>query len=636
MKDYNDDFSQLIDQSEDLFWIMGLDFNFIYVSPAIEYATGYTPSEMIGKSLKLLLTKESFDKIVDLTKNNIKMYTETPRVESLEREEENEFQYIHKNGQIYWLRVSSVFVRDEDGYPKHVIGNTHFIERQKKFERELIASELKYRQLFENLPVGALVFDENGNILDLNNQILHILGSPSIEATKKINLLTFPLLVKSGISEDIRKSIETQSYVNNNKEYTSKWGKSVRVRYHISPLILENETQFHLLVEDITTVFNAQEQLIEAQKMDSIGNLVGGIAHDFNNMLAGILGYTSLLESVEVNTEKLEYISGISKAASRAHELTQKLLAFGQRGKNLVLAVDVNEIIKEVMVIIKSSINPYVIIKSSYSDNLVSIDADPSQINQIIMNLLINASEAIEKSGEICVETKNIRIDEHNSIKDYKETDLNPTHVKLLIKDNGIGIDEEGMKHIFEPYYSTKESGKGLGLATVYGIVQNHGGEISVKSELRQGTEFKIIFPKGEKIKEKLTEKTKLITDIEKTRKILIIDDEDIVRGMLKNMLERLGYSVEEASNGLIGKNYYELNYLEIDLVILDLLMPVMDGEVTFNHLLEINPEVKVILTTGFGQNETAQRILDIGAIDLLAKPYSIETLSKCLDKYID
>lgn len=259
-----------------------------------------------------------------------------------------------------------MFVRDKDGFPKHVIGITNFIERKKQIERELITSELKYRQLFENLPVGVLVFNEHGKILELNNQILNILGFPSIEATKKINLLTFSLLVKSGISEDIRRCIETRSYIKNNKEYTSKWGKSVRLKYHISPLILEDETQFHLLVEDITTVFKAQEQLIEAQKMESIVNLVGGIAHDFNNLLAGILGYTSLLESVEVNTEKLEYISGISKAASRAHELTPKLLAFGQRGKNLVLAVDINEIIEEVMVIIKSSINPDVNIKSSY------------------------------------------------------------------------------------------------------------------------------------------------------------------------------------------------------------------------------------------------------------------------------
>ncbi|MHA1673682.1 MAG: response regulator [Promethearchaeota archaeon] len=398
------------------------------------------------------------------------------------------------------------------------------------------------------------------------------------------------------------------------------------------------------MATDITDQRKAEKKLIEAQKMDSIGNLAAGVAHDFNNMLGGIIGYTSLLLQEEKNEEKRGFLDGILHAANRSSDLTQKLLAFGRRGKNLVQSVDLNTVIKKVFSILKYSIAKTIMLKTEFDENLCNIAADPSQMNQLVMNLTVNAAEAMPEGGILLVKTKNIQVDDSNGTL---FPDLQPgNYIQLIIKDTGIGIDEETKKHLFEPFFTTKKEGKvkgtGLGLATAYGIVKNHAGIIDVFSKENEGATFTLYFPQvnGNESKENIQElkegKKEEIYNSDYRKTILIVEDEELIRKMLIEITKKLGYSVLFAENGLMGVEIYLKYYNTIDLVILDMIMPIMGGKEAYIKIKEINPKVKVLLSTGFGQNEEAQSLLNLGINGLLAKPYEFEEFSKKIQEILE
>ena len=401
------------------------------------------------------------------------------------------------------------------------------------------------------------------------------------------------------------------------------------------------ENRVIAVVRDIDERKKTEDKLIEAQKMDSIGNLAGGVAHDFNNMLGGIMGYASILMQEENDEDNQSILEGIINSAKRASDLTQKLLAFGRRGKNVIEAVNVNDVISDVLSLLKSSIDDaeeIEVIQKLKSD-LNFIDADPSQINQMLLNLCVNAREAMPNGGVLTVETNNTYLD-FDFCSRYSDRLKPGEYVSIKVTDTGYGMTEKIKNKVFEPFFTTKKEGEikgtGLGLATVYGIVRNHQGVVEIETEVNKGSSFIIYLPKGKK--EKTKSDLSIDSDKSKTenKTALLVEDEQIVRNMGRRMLEALGYDVFTAENGKIAVDVFKEKHKQIDLVILDMKMPVMNGKESFLEMKKIDSNVKVILSTGYGHNQEAQELLDLGVLKLIAKPYDINELERILQETID
>lgn len=371
-----------------------------------------------------------------------------------------------------------------------------------------------------------------------------------------------------------------------------------------------------------------REQLLQTQKMEAIGTLAGGIAHDFNNMLQGILGYASLLKMKIPETDPIyRPLDVIEKTAERAAELTQQLLGYARKGKFFVQTLNLNDLVGEVMKIITRTFDRAIEIRTRLSDELWSIEGDKSQIENVILNLCVNARDAMPKGGILTIETFNKEVIEGEFPYSWAKPGR---YAVVKVTDTGTGMDEEVKKHIFEPFFTTKEIGKGtgMGLAMVYGVVKNHDGFIMVESEIGKGSTFTIYLPAIETETEKVgTEEIR--TPVTGAGTLLIVDDEEAIRGLLRDALSGLGYKVIEASN---GKEAIELYYSKrdiIDLVILDLIMPVMGGEETLIRLREINPDVKVLIATGYGVSEALKETLrDKGINGFIKKPFNIAEIS--------
>ncbi|MFA4930913.1 MAG: PAS domain S-box protein [Patescibacteria group bacterium] len=555
---------------------------------------------------------------------------------------------IKKNiRRLKWKRIPFRYHRKKDGvvFPveitsgvfvwkgrKKIIGAVRDITERLKAEQALKNSEARFRSVFENASTGMNITDPQGRYLDVNEAFCQMVGYAAEELKqKKFHDITFP----ADLAADLRMfnqllANEIPSY-QLEKRYIRQDGHLVWVDLNVSLVKDHSGRPIHFIgqVIDITEKKKAEEKLIEAQKMDSIGNLAGGIAHDFNNMLSGILGHASILQIEENDATKLESIQGIISTAERASDLTSKLLAFGRRGKNLVQATEVNKIVKEVLMILKHSINKSIKITTDLEKNLYSVDADPSQINQLLMNLCVNAAEAMPDGGTMVIHT-------HNVTFERSYLGLPPgEYVYIRVTDTGYGMSEETRRQIFDPFFTTKtkgeEKGTGLGLSTAYGIVKSHYGMIDVYTELEQGSTFRVYLPKGKLTLSQNNTKEDQITN--QTGTVLVVDDEKLITEMMTKMLDKMGYEVIAATNGLDGVNIYREKYHQIDVVILDMQMRDMSGKETFIHMKEINPHVRVLLSTGYGRNEEAQEILNLGVIDLLPKPYKMDELQKKISR---
>ncbi|MFN3396376.1 MAG: ATP-binding protein [Thermodesulfovibrionales bacterium] len=373
-----------------------------------------------------------------------------------------------------------------------------------------------------------------------------------------------------------------------------------------------------------------REHLLQAQKMEAIGTLAGGIAHDFNNMLQGILGYASLLKLKISETDPIyRPLDVIERTAERAAELTRQLLGYARKGKFLVETLNLNNLVGEVMKIITRTFDRAIEIKTRLSDDIWSIEGDKSQIENVILNLCVNARDAMPTGGILTIETYNKEVLEGEFPFSWA---IPGRYAVIKVTDTGTGMDEEVKKHIFEPFFTTKGIGKGtgMGLAMVYGVVKNHNGFITVDSEPGKGSIFTIYLPASEtKTEEKMEE---IRTPVTGTGTILIIDDEEAIRNLLSDSLSGLGYNTIEASNGREAINFYLSNKDKIDLVILDLIMPVMGGEETLIRLKEINPNVKLLIAIGYGVSETLKDVLrDKGINGFINKPFNIAEISEMI-----
>ncbi len=374
----------------------------------------------------------------------------------------------------------------------------------------------------------------------------------------------------------------------------------------------------------------AEDKFHQAQKMESIGILAGGVAHDFNNLLMGIQGRTSLvLMNSEPSDPHYEHLSKIEEYIQSATSLTGQLLGFARGGKYEVKTSQMNELIRK-SVDMFGRTKKEISLHLKLDDSLWSVEVDTAQIDQVLLNLFINAGQAMPYGGDLYLQTENLELNQMY-LKPYGLD--SGKYVKISVTDTGIGMDEKTMKHIFDPFFTTKELGRGtgLGLASVYGIMKNHRGLVNVYSEPGNGSTFNLYLPASDK--KVMEEQTQIVGETEESSPltILLVDDESFIQDVGQEILEHLGHQVLVAGNGMEAVKKLEESPAAIDLVILDMIMPEMGGGEVFDRLKSVDPDIRVLLSSGYSINGQAQNILDKGCVGFIQKPFTINQLRQKL-----
>jgi signal transduction histidine kinase/CheY-like chemotaxis protein len=421
--------------------------------------------------------------------------------------------------------------------------------------------------------------------------------------------------------------------------HRKKDGTLIEVEITSHTLLLDGRSAEVVLATDVTERRRTEEALRRAQKMESLGLLAGGIAHDFNNLLVAILGQTSLaLSLLSADNPARAPIEKAVAASRRASDLTRQLLAYSGRGQFEYRPIDLNRLIQENLHLFEVAVPKNVTLRSELAETLPLIVGDGGQLQQVIMNVIINAAEAIgEKSGEVMVRTRALRLAGEGTVKwQVDDERLSPgDYVLLTVEDNGLGMDAETLSKIFDPFFSTKFAGRGLGLAAVLGIVHGHGGGLKVISTPDVGTTFEIVLPgRTVEASEPLVQEAQQEVDMTQ-QLVLVIDDEEPVRDAVTDILDLEGLSVLTASDGQAGIDLYRQRQADIGLILLDLSMPGLNGEETLRELRQINARARVLLSSGYSHNEVAARFADQSDVGFIQKPYDAEQLVLEVKRYL-
>jgi PAS domain S-box-containing protein len=383
-----------------------------------------------------------------------------------------------------------------------------------------------------------------------------------------------------------------------------------------------------------------ESRMQHAQKLESLGVLAGGIAHDFNNLLVGILGHADMaLTEMPTAAPGRKSVEEVKKAAVRASELSNQMLAYSGKGRFVVKSLNLNDVVNELGQLLEAAISKKTTLQLNLAERLPPVEVDVTQIRQVVMNLVTNASEALGgESGRVTISTGSTWMDQDYLASSFLDNDLPEGHyVHLEVSDTGCGIDAETRSKLFEPFFTTKTAGRGLGLAAVLGIVRGHRGTIRVYSEPGKGTSFRIILPAGSKPTEKIpapSEKAEQTWRFEGI--VLVVDDDPRVRGVAKLMLEHCGFSVLIAEDGEVGVATFREHADEITLVLLDMTMPRMGGEEAFRELRRIQPNVKVLLTSGYNEQEATNLFTTKGLAGFIRKPFDLKTLVSILREVLE
>ena len=620
-------YRNILESIQEGYFELDLDGNYTFANEANCRYLGYTKEELIGMNYRQHTDEETAKK---LYQPYYELYQTGKPIELLDLES------IRKDGTKAIYETSVSLIRDNKGKPIGFRGVSRDITARKKMEEALRQSEEKHRHILENMEEGYFEMDLVGNFTFVNNAECRNLGYSKEEligmnnrrfqdeTTARRLYQIFNNVYKTG---DPVKIIDIEII---KKDGTKKFNE-------ISVSLIRDskgkKIGFSGVTRDITERKLAEEEkrkleerLQSAHKMEAIGTLAGGIAHDFNNLLMGIQGYASLaLLNINQNDPNYEKLKRIEQQVQSGADLTRQLLGFARGGRYEVKPADINDIIQKASSMFGRT-KKEITIHMKYEKNLCPVEVDLGQMEQVFMNLYVNAWQAMPGGGNIYLETENVFLNDkqalHSSVKPGK-------YVKITVTDTGTGMDEKTRQRIFDPFFTTKEMGRGtgLGLATVYGIIKGHKGMINVYSELGHGTTFTIYLPASEK--EVVKKETATGTIDRGTETILLVDDEKIVLEANRGMLESMGYRVYAVESGQEAITLFKGKRNEIDLVILDMIMPEISGGETFDRLREINPGIKVLLSSGYSLNGEAQTIMDRGCKGFIQKPFRIEKLSQ-------
>jgi PAS domain S-box-containing protein len=497
--------------------------------------------------------------------------------------------------------------------------------------KDLTISEKWYRAIFDFATDGIIVMDRQGTITNINKKACDIYG---FDRDALIGI-SIELLNADTDKEHFRRRLtrilDGESLIFEMESY-KKDGSKVLLELSANAIETESEKYILSFYRDITEKKRIQEQMMHSTKMESIGVLAGGIAHNFNNILTAILGYAELLlEFSNLDDISRQRVRNIDSSARKAGVMVSKLLSFARRDSHEMLPMNLHDVINDSLRIFEGALSKKIGLRVNYAEFTPIIEGDPNQIEQIMMNLMINAKDAMPDGGLITITTRLIDIDgEPANIPSYIQQGR---YVILAFSDTGTGISPDVMSKIFDPFFTTKEKGKGtgLGLATVYGIVKDHKGYISVHTEITKGTTFEIFFPLTEKTGRAIGKpKTKFMKGDEN---ILLVDDDSDVLNFVSDLLENHGYHVMPVNNALNAVDIFKANLQKINLVITDIVMPLVEGNDLIKILKNINPEIRIIAISGF--SNTAVR--EESSVDaFVKKPFDQTELLSTIRRILD
>ncbi len=514
-------------------------------------------------------------------------------------------------------------------------------KKRKQTKGELSASEIRYRRLFESAQDGILILDtDSGLIVDVNPFLIELLGYPREEFIGKALWDIGPFKHVDASKAAFRK-LKEKGYVRyENLPLETSSGQPVNVEFVSNVYSANGKSVIQCNIRDITARRRAEqidERMRQAQKMEAVGQLAGGVAHDFNNLLAVIMGACEVLEPrLTAGSANRKLVEQIHSAGTRAAVLTRQLLAFSRRQVLRPLILDLNGLVTGMEAMLRRLIGEHIEITTSLTADLGHVKADPTQIEQIIMNLAVNARDAMPDGGTITIETVNIQLNHSHRLL---HTEVKPgSYVMLSVSDKGVGMTSETQLRMFEPFFTTKPPGKGtgLGLSTVYGIVKQSAGYIWAESELGEGTTIKIFLPRFEGKADVLLSPEETATLPRGKETILLVEDNTPLRELVREMLKGFGYAVLDSGLPADALRAAELHDGPIALLITDVVMPGLNGRALAQTLIKARPQIKVIYTSGYSDEAIIEQCeLDTGN-PVLGKPFTRDALAKKVRETLD
>jgi len=612
----------------DIIAVIDRDANLIEINPKVQAELGISREELIGQNLTThrMLTRESADRI----RFHLR--------EIVEGRNQAVFEINARriDGTLVPFEVNAVPIREAD-VVKAVQANLRNIRDRHEKEQALRNSEETTRVLLNAASNAAFLIDSGGIVLAANEQALNRMEKTAAELVGKPLASFLPPELGEARRQRGLEVLRTGRPLSFEDEWDGRAYSS-----SIHPIHDEKGRVIKLAIysKDITEEKESEEerkkltkQLQQAQKMEAIGTLAGGIAHDFNNLLMGIQGNISLLLLDKTPDHRdATYLKNMEKSVMRASELTRQILGFARGGKYEVKVTDINALLEKTAEMFGRT-RREITIRRDLQDSPWKIEADQSQLQQVLLNLLVNAWQAMPGGGELALQTANVVIEAGSP---GMPPDAVPgSYVRIDVTDTGVGMDTHTQARIFEPFFTTREPGHGtgLGLSSVFGIVTNHNGFITVRSEKGRGSTFSVFFPA---ISGAVTQKQKPAGAARRdANTILLVEDEEMVANIGRQMLERLGYRVIVAQTGDEALALYEKRRAEIDLVILDMIMPGMGGGTVFDRIRAIDPQAAVLLSSGYSLNGQALEIMKRGCRGFIQKPFSIEQLKQKISEIL-
>ncbi|MFH1738872.1 MAG: PAS domain S-box protein [bacterium] len=635
----------VVENTSDFVWRMDLNGRFTFASPAAKRMFGYDPAELLGQPFEILVTPESAQKARTSLENQ-------QCSESCDEGVTLELIHSRKDGSEFTGETRTMPLFDPNVITVEIVGVTRDIADRKRAEDALRQSEERYRTVVDNASDVVWRMDMNGRMTFLSQAVKQMFGyEPEELLGKPFNtILTDESVRQASESLARRKRGELGNEgVILELVHRHKNGKEFVAETRSAPVLGPDGQPVEIggITRDITDRKHLEGQLRQVQKMEAIGQLAGGVAHDFNNLLTVIIGNLDLADR-GAPPEIRKFLTTANKATTRAEELVDQLLAFGRKSTIDLSPVNLNEIVQEVHRLARETIDRRIEIETHTEENLPNILGDAAQINSVLMNLCVNARDAVEevmhgratpeRYGDrfaIRIETESALIDDHYcSTYTYAQ----PGHfVVVSVSDNGAGMTAEIQQHIFEPFFTTKQVGKGtgLGLASCYGVIKQHNGWINTHSELGKGTTFKIYLPVAEETTQNIGEEP--FEEIRGGKEtILLVDDEEMIRDLGKMTLEEYGYTVLLAADGEEALDIYLKEPDRIDLIILDLSMPHLSGQEMLERLYSASPGVRVIISTGYDRGPDTASPKRLRPAGYVSKPYSPDGLARTVREVLD
>jgi len=613
----------------DMIAVVDMKGNRLYNSPSYHRLLGYTLEELKSSS--------SFDQIHPDDRDRVREAAAEARLTGVGRP--LQYRMRHKNGTWRVLESTASVIRSPSGEPEGlVIVNRDITERTEAAE-SLRLSEASFRSMIEDAPYGICRADTSGKVLRANPALQKILGYPKLE---ELLCASFDkdILGKAEDFQRLKELLDTaDEFKDVEMELKRKDGTPITVRCTGRKVRQENQSLgcFDVFAEDVTERRVLERQLRMAGKMEAVGRLSGGIAHDFNNLLGVIIGYSQVLKRrLGPQSEFLEHVGEIEKAGQRAASLTRQLLAFSRQQILTPSFLKLNDLVLDMTKMLPRLLGEDVTVQTSLCPELGMVRADQGQIEQVIMNLAVNARDAMPEGGTLRIETSNVEFDQayvrqHAGAKQGE-------YVMLAVIDSGTGIDAETLAHIFEPFFTTKEVGKGtgLGLATVYGVVKQSDGYIWVETKPGQGAAFQVFLPRFAEPASTKPAVAPLAEAIGGSETILLVEDSDPLRKLTQSFLESHGFRVHAAQNGEEALQVEAQHSGKIDLLLTDVVMPGMNGKALAERLLQKQSGMRVLYISGYTDSFIARH----GALEpstvLLHKPFTEEELIRKVREVLD